>query len=104
MRSLLARVMVVTAVSEVRGGRVEQDPKSYSSKRAVGLPGFLVDALGAHLADADMTTPVFTAQGGGPLRHGNFYNRVFRPPFRRRCPQSCIACGSTTFGTHARRC
>jgi integrase len=80
------RVMVVTAISEVRGALVEQDPKSYSSKRAVSLPGFLVDALAAHLGDAGPATPVFTAPDGGPLWHGNFYNRIFKPTIQKSMP------------------
>jgi integrase len=38
-----AKVVVLTAVSEVRGDLVEHDHKSYSSRRAVKLPAFLVE-------------------------------------------------------------
>jgi integrase len=80
------KVMVVTAVSEVRGRLVEQDPKSYSSKRSVSLPAFLVDALADRLDRASMSAPVFTAPGGGQLRHGNFYNRIFKPTVKATLP------------------
>jgi integrase len=80
------RVMVVTAVSDVRGKLVEQDPKSYSSKRAVGLPSFLGAALGRYIAGATLHAPVFTSPGGGPLRHGNFYNRIFKPTVQKTLP------------------
>jgi integrase len=52
----------------------------------VGLPGFLVDALDHQLAGATPDMPVFTAPGGGPLRHGNFYNRIFKPTVQRTLP------------------
>lgn len=38
-----AKVVVLTAVSEVRGDLVEHNPKSYSSRRVVELPACLVE-------------------------------------------------------------
>ncbi|HSJ43273.1 MAG TPA: hypothetical protein VK923_01150, partial [Euzebyales bacterium] len=69
------KVDVVTAVSEIHGALLEHDPKSYSSRRAVTLPALLVDLLREHLKDATLDTPVFTAIGGGPLRHVNWNAR-----------------------------
>lgn len=31
-------------------------------------------------------TSVFTAPGGGQLRHGNFYNRIFKPTVQKTLP------------------
>jgi len=82
-----AKVVVLTAVSEVRGDLVEHDPKSYSSRRAVKLPAFLVEQLRDHLGDAAPDTPVFPAPQGGPMRHSNFYQRIFKPTVRQTLPE-----------------
>lgn len=70
-------VLVEGSVSEVGGRLVEGSPKTARSRRAVGLPAFLVDWLGRHLHEAAADAHVFTSPDGGPLRHGNFYARQF---------------------------
>jgi integrase len=47
----------------------------------VALPQFMRDELAEHIADRadDPTAFVFPATEGGPLRHSNFYRRVFKP-------------------------
>lgn len=79
-------VLVECSVSEVSGRLVEGSPKTDRSRRAVGLPGFLAEWLARHLEDAPADRHVFTAPDGGPLRHGNFYARQFKPAVRRALP------------------
>lgn len=77
---LRGSVDVREAYSEVHGKLVLGATKTYA-RRSVALPRFLVDELAAFLVGRD-TSPdahVFTAQDGGPLRHSNFYRRLFKP-------------------------
>lgn len=55
-------------------------PKTYE-RRGVPIPRTLAEELGAHLARRPHQPEdfVFTAPGGGPLRHHNFYRRHFKP-------------------------
>ena len=46
---------------------------------AVPLPGFLIEELTTLLAGRAKDDLVFGAPEGGPLRHGNFYVRHFKP-------------------------
>lgn len=76
-----SRVEVAEAVGEVTGhGLVYGPPKTYE-RRSVPLPSALAEELGAYLADRPHQPQdfVFTAPGGGPLRHHNFYRRHFKP-------------------------
>lgn len=45
------------------------------------IPRTLAEELGAHLSGRphDREDFVFTAPGGGPLRHHDFYRRHFKP-------------------------
>ncbi len=75
------RVEVAEMVSEVSGhGLVYGPPKTYE-RRSVPIPRTLSEELGAHLGDRPHRPEdfVFTAPGGGPLRHHNFYRRHFKP-------------------------
>ena len=54
-----AKVVVLTAVSEVRGDLVEHDPKSYSSRRAVKLPGSWSSSSASTSATRHPTRPCF---------------------------------------------
>ncbi|HUP68359.1 MAG TPA: tyrosine-type recombinase/integrase [Acidimicrobiales bacterium] len=76
-----SRVDVAESVAEVTGyGLVYGSPKTYE-RRSVPIPRTLAEELGAHL-DGRPQQPedfVFTAPGGGPLRHHNFYRRHFKP-------------------------
>ena len=78
---LRARVDVIETVAEVTGhGLVYSPPKTYE-RRAVPIPRTLAEELGAYLAGRahDRGDFLFTAPGGGPLRHHNFYRRHFKP-------------------------
>jgi integrase len=59
--------------------------------RSVGIPAFLKNMLADHLA-ASPGGPdalVFTSPEGGPLRHGNFYRRAFKPTVECRYCGDC---------------
>lgn len=76
-----SRVEVAESVAEVAGhGLVYGPPKTFE-RRGVPIPGTLAQELGAHLAGRRHQPEdfVFTAPGGGPLRHHNFYRRHFKP-------------------------
>jgi integrase len=78
---LRSRADVAETVAEVTGhGLVYGPPKTYE-RRGVPIPRTLAEELGAHLARRPHQPEdfVFTAPGGGPLRHHNFYRRHFKP-------------------------
>jgi integrase len=52
--------------------RYKEHPKTQSSRRAVGLPRFLVDALREHIAGQPVHEYVFTSPKGFVLRSSNF--------------------------------
>lgn len=60
-------------------GTVHVERSKSGRKRAVHLPRFLCEELGAYLADRppDPKDRVFTAPRGGPLHHRNFSRRYF---------------------------
>lgn len=68
-------------------GLVEGRTKTGAARR-VGLPRFLRAMLAEHLAalPADPEAFVFTSPDGGPLRHGNFYRRFFKPAVKQSLP------------------
>jgi integrase len=78
---LRGRVEVAESASEVVGhGLVYGPPKTYE-RRSVPIPRAMCEELGFHL-DGRAREPdafMFTAPDGGPLRHGNFMARHFRP-------------------------
>lgn len=82
---LLRRKLEVSeTVAEVDGLSMTADVKSPASRRVLDVPAFLADSLAEHLAErkltgADADAFVFTAPEGGPLRPGNFRNRVWAP-------------------------
>lgn len=80
------RITVARSASVVTGvpGPTYTTPKN-GKVRTVPLAGFLRDALAEHLAPiaTDREALVFTAPGGGPVSHGNFMGRAFRPALRR---------------------
>lgn len=53
--------------------------------RSVGIPMFLADML-ADQMEGGPDSLVFTSLQGGPLRHGNFYRRHFKPAVRAALP------------------
>jgi integrase len=81
---LRGTVRVVESASEVGGRLVLGSTKTYA-ERTVRLPRFLRDELAVYLAGRprDPDGFVFTAPRGGPLRHNNFYQRIFCPALAR---------------------
>src|SRR5512132_2114240 len=81
---LRGTVRVVEAASEV-SGRLITGPTKTHAERTVRLPRFLRDELAAYLASRprDRDAFVFAAPKGGPLRHNNFYQRLFCPALAR---------------------
>jgi integrase len=77
-------VRVVESASEVGGRLVLGSTKTYA-ERVVQLPRFLHDDLAVYPASRprDPDGFVFTAPKGGPLRHNNFYQRIFCPALAR---------------------
>jgi integrase len=79
--NLLRRTVdVVETIGEADGRLVTGSTKTYE-RRTVPLSPFLVDVLAGHVAPraSDPEALAFTSPEGGPLRHGNFYRRHFRP-------------------------
>jgi integrase len=86
---LRGRVTVAESVTEVRGHGLIYGPTKTYQTRTVSLPGFLRMPL-AELIGPRSGRPeafVFIAPGGGPVRHGNFYGRIFKPAVRRALPE-----------------
>lgn len=78
---LRGRAEVAESVSEVNGRLVFGPTKTYQN-RSVPLPRFLCDDLAPVLAGKGRDDFVFSGPVGGPLRHGNFYARHFKPAVR----------------------
>jgi len=78
---LRGTVEVAEIAVEVEGRLIVGPPKTRASRRTVGLPRAVVEALDDHLAgvDPDPGALVFTAPQGGPLRLSAFRARVWRP-------------------------
>jgi integrase len=76
-----SRAEVAESVSEVAGRGLLYGPTKTYSRRTVRLPASVRDELAVHVAPrvSDPSAFVFTAPEGGPLRHGNFYRRLFKP-------------------------
>ncbi len=84
-RLLTGRVEVCESLAEV-GGHLHFGTTKTHSIREVALPPFLIEALAHHLATKvqdDPTALVFTSPEGGPMRHGNFTRRFWRPAVER---------------------
>jgi integrase len=61
------------------GGFILGSPKTNRSRRTVSLPPELVDLLIPLVASRDPGEFLFTLASGRPIRHNNFYNRVWVP-------------------------
>ncbi|MBU3717873.1 MAG: site-specific integrase [Actinobacteria bacterium] len=75
------------SVSELAGRVVVSPPKSRASERTLLMPVTLSELLATHIAHrcpvATSDDWLFTSPSGGPLRYGNFRNRVFAPACKR---------------------
>lgn len=81
------------SATDINGRLTYGTPKTRTSRRTVPLPSFLVEPLSqliAPYADDPMAF-VFRSPDGGPLRHGNFYGRAFKPAVVRALPESLHA-------------
>lgn len=81
---LRRRVYIVGSLEEV-GGRVRWMPetKTGASRRALSMPGFLVDEIAAHLASTPAGDFVFTSKRGHLLHRGTFRLKVWLPAVER---------------------
>lgn len=62
-----------------RKRRILGRPKTASSRRRITLSPRLVEILRPLVEGKDSEHPVFTMLNGGPLHHGNFTSRYFKP-------------------------
>jgi integrase len=77
---LRGTVEVAEIMTEVAGRLQVGPPKTRASRRTVGLPRAVVDALAEHLAPGGQPADfVFTSPQGGPLRVATFRYRIWRP-------------------------
>ncbi len=75
------KLHIMESLSEV-GGKLHFGPPKSNKPRWVVIPGFLTEMLAKHLhgqPDGSADAFVFTSATGMPLRHSNFYSRVWRP-------------------------
>lgn len=92
------RLTVARALKDAHGRLEFGDTKTDRSRRVVSLPTFLVNMLAAHFDASPAQNAealVFTAPGGGngrtdgdggPVRHGLFVRRYFKPAVARDLP------------------
>ena len=77
---LRGTVEVAEIMTEVAGKLQIGPPKTRASRRTVGLPRAVVNALAEHLAPGGQPADfVFTGPQGGPLRITAFRSRTWRP-------------------------
>ncbi len=79
---LRRRLEVVEAATEGRDGLTFGPTKNYQ-RRTVPLPTFLAEQVAVLHDGRAGDALLFAAPGGGPVRHGNFYARHFKPAVRR---------------------
>jgi integrase len=82
---LKAKLHIAESLSELGGALHFGEPKSRKSNRWVDMPRFVADMLGVHIGtqvDDKSDALVFTSPQGGPLRHSNFYTRIWRPAIK----------------------
>lgn len=89
---LRGSVDVVESYAEVHGKLVLGPTKTYQ-RRTVRLPRFLADLLGEHQVRTGPTGLVFRDSQGGPMRHSNFYRRVFRPAVEQAAGEGMVPAG-----------
>ncbi len=76
---LAGRLSVVETLNEADGRFTWGTPKTPRSRRVIGLPAAVVDALVPLVAGKGSNELVFTGREGGPVRHRNFNSRVWHP-------------------------
>lgn len=75
------RIHVRESISEV-GGALHVGPPKSGKPRSIRAPGAVLDSIRIEIEGKSSQNLVFTAPGGGPLRHANFRNRVWLPALR----------------------
>jgi integrase len=70
---------VAESLGEASDGTLRLGATKTYQRRTVPLAPFLVERLTTIVAGRDAEDFVFTAPGGGPVRHHNFYARAFKP-------------------------
>ena len=83
---LRSRVTVERSVSDV-GGVLHYGTTKTDRVRTVAVPSFIMKLLEPQMAGKDRDDLVFTGQNGAPLRHGNYYQRHFKPAVKRALPE-----------------
>jgi integrase len=89
-------VHVARALKDERGHLSFEEPKTEGSRRTVTLPRFVANLLTEHVRTIrDPEALIFTSPGGGngradgdggPVRHGLFMRRAFRPAVKAALP------------------
>ena len=74
---------VAENLGEARDGTLRIGPTKTYQRRTVPLAPFLAERMEPLVAGRGAEDFVFTAPGGGPVRHNNFYSRAFKPGLRR---------------------
>jgi integrase len=84
---LRRRTNISQTVAEVEGMLMEEAPvKTRASYRSINSPVEMINLLAEQLGRVGRSDPaalVFQAPGGGPLRAGNFRNRVWYPAVKK---------------------
>ena len=78
------RLHIKESLSEV-GGTLHLGPPKSNKPRWVSIPAFLTELIAKHLyrqPDGTVEALAFTSTTGQPLRHSNFYSRIWRPAIR----------------------
>lgn len=74
-----AKADVAENLGEASDGTLRVGATKTYQRRTVPLAPFLVERLRPMVAGRGQEDFVFTAPGGGPVRHHNFYARAFKP-------------------------
>jgi len=77
------RAEVVENLGEASDGTLRFGPTKTHQRRTVPVAPFLVQRLADLVPGGGDHDLVFQAPGGGPVRHHNFYARVFKPGLRK---------------------
>lgn len=78
------KLHIKESLSEV-GGVLHLGPPKSNKPRWVSIPGFLTELIAKHLyrqPDGNADPMAFTSPTGLPLRHSNFYSRIWKPAVR----------------------
>ena len=73
------RAEVAESVGEASDGTLRFGPTKTHLRRTVPIAPFLIERLKPMVGPLTAEDLVFRSPGGGPVRHHNFYGRVFKP-------------------------